>query len=512
MLILLAKLRRTRLLTAAGILYLLEAVMTTGVNLMALLRVAAKLHPRRTALIDEREQVTYTELWRQAEVLAVALHVDHGVQARQKVAVTCRNHAAAAKAVFAISRLGAHVFLLNPEMSADQLLALEQRLRFDLYVHDEQLAGVFESPSLRGKAVPAYHPTGSSIDRLSSADRPRRVRLKKARAGSIVVMTGGTTGQPKAASRKPSLFAFLPPFVALLTQVHLDRYRSVYIATPMYHGFGLASVFVSVILGARMYFTRRFEAGRTCSLIASHRIQAVTLVPLMLQRMLRHEPQALAPLRCIITGGALLDPALAREALRELGPKLFNLYGTSEAGFCIMATPDVLQRKPESIGKPVQGVRARIMDDAGREVGERKVGRLCIRSAWTTSRKSWIETGDLAYRDAEGDVFLCGRVDDMIVSGGENVYPVELENVLVQHPDVDAVAVFGVPDKEFGQRLKAVVKKKSGTVLDEATLLAWLKPRVARYQVPAVIEFREELPYTPLGKLDKKALRRGVAQ
>jgi len=155
----------------------------------------------------------------------------------------------------------------------------------------------------------------------------------------------------------------------------------------------------------------------------------------------------------------------------------------------------------------VSGVRARIIDESGREAAERKIGRLCIRSAWTTSRKSWIETGDLAYRDADGDVFLCGRVDDMIVSGGENVYPVELENVLSQHPDIDTAAVFCIPDREFGQRLKAVVKRKRDTRLDEATLLAWLKPRVARYQMPAVIEFRDELPYTPLGKLDKKALR-----
>jgi acyl-CoA synthetase (AMP-forming)/AMP-acid ligase II len=167
----------------------------------------------------------------------------------------------------------------------------------------------------------------------------------------------------------------------------------------------------------------------------------------------------------------------------------------------------VLGRKPESIGQPVQGVRARIVNESDQEVGEKIVGRLCIRSSWTTNRKSWIETGDLAYRDSEGDIFLCGRVDDMIVSGGENVYPVELENVLVQHPAVDSVAVIGIPDAEFGQRLKAVLVRKKDATLDQAALLEWLKPRVARYQMPAVVEFRDALPYTALGKLDKKALR-----
>jgi fatty-acyl-CoA synthase len=504
---LIEKLQQTQLLSIPGLVRLLEAVLTTGVNLMAMLRLAAKLHPRRVAVIDENERLTYPELWQQAETVAIALHTDHGVQPRQKIAIICRSHTAAIKAIFAFSQLGTHVFLVNPEMSADQLLALHERLRFDFYVYDEQGAQVFAKLSLGNKALPAYHPTDNSIDRMSRSPRPKSVRLKKVKTGNLVVMTGGTTGHPKAASRKPSILNFLPPFIALLTQVHLDRYRSVYIATPIYHGFGLAAMILGVLLGAEMYFTNRFDAARACSLIASNKIQAVTLVPLMLQRMLRQDADSLASLQCIITGGALLSPALASEALERLGPILFNLYGTSEAGFCIMATPKLLTRKPQSIGKPVQGVRARIVNDANQEVVIRAIGRLCIRSTWSTSKESWTETGDLAYRDSEGDIFLCGRVDDMIVSGGENVYPIELENVLLQHPEVDSAAVVGIADSEFGQRLKAVVVAKRGALLDEAILRAWLQTRIARYQMPAVIEFRDELPHTSLGKVDKKSLR-----
>ena len=404
------------------------------------------------------------------------------------------------------SRLGAHLYLVNPEISADQILALEEHWRFDFYVYDEQLAHVFENAALCTKAVPAYHATDSSIDRMSQTCHAK-VRLKKVKTGNIVVMTGGTTGQPQAASRKPSIFNFLPPFLALLTQVHLDRYRSVYVATPIYHGFGLASLFIGVILGVEMHFTRRFDATQACSLVAANKIEVVTLVPLMLQRMLNLDPSALASLRCVITGGAMLNPALARETLERLGPVLFNLYGTSEAGVSIMATPELLHRKPESIGHPVQGVQARIVNDSDHVAGDGSVGRLCIRCAWSASRKSWIETGDLAYRDAEGDIFLCGRVDDMIVSGGENVYPIELENALMKHPGVNSVAVVGIPDREFGQRLKAVVVKKQDASLDQSALIEWLQRRVARYQMPAVIEFREELPYTSLGKVDKKSLR-----
>jgi acyl-CoA synthetase (AMP-forming)/AMP-acid ligase II len=505
---LLAKLHRTGLLTVPGAFRMAEGVLTTGVNLAALLRVAARLFPRRTAVTDEQERLSYPELWRQAEALAGALHADLGIRPRQKVAIACRNHAAAVKAIFAFARLGAHLYFVNPEMSADQLLALEERLRFGFYVYDDPLAAVFAGPPLRGKSLPSYDSSGPSIDRLASRPGRAKPRLKKVMGGNIVLLSGGTTGQPKTASRKPSVLDFLPPFVALLTRIDFGDCRTVYLATPVYHSFGLASLVMGVVLGAEMYLTRRFEAARACALIARHQIEVVTVVPLMLRRMLHRDVGALSSLRRIISGSDTLSPELARESLARLGPTLFNLYGSSEGGIAIMATPDELRRKPGTIGKPIRGVRVRLLDQADREVGAGAVGRLCVRSAWTANKKNWIETGDLAYCDAEGDYFLCGRADDMIVSGGENVYPIELENVLVQHPDVAAVAVVGIPDAEFGQRLKAVVVTKEGRAPDKEALLAWLKPRVARHQMPGVVEFRDELPYTPVGKPDKKALRR----
>jgi fatty-acyl-CoA synthase len=502
---LIGELYRTDLFTVVGLIRLIEALMTTGINLMAMLRIAAKLHPQRIAVIDERDRLSYTDLWQQAESLAIGLQLNYDIQPKQKIAIACRNHASAIKSIFALSRLGTHVFLLNPEMSPEQMLALAESHQFDFYIYDEQIAHIFANPLFSQKSLPAYHLTDDSIDRISSHPI-QTVRLKKVKTGNIIVMTGGTTGQPKSAIRKPSIFNFLPPFFALLTQVHLDRYKSVYIATPIYHGFGVAALFMGVALGSTMYFTNRFKAERACELVEQERVEVVVLVPLMLQRMLQIDSGSLASLQCIITGGALLNPVLAQETFQRLGAILFNLYGTSEAGFCIMATADILAQKPGSIGKPVRGVHAKIIDNIDRPVGANIIGQLCIRSAWTTSKKSWIETGDLAYRDLDGDLFLCGRVDDMIVSGGENVYPIELENIIILHPDVESVGVIGIPDPEFGQRLKAVIKLKKGATLDRSTLLAWLKPRVARYQMPAIVEFRDELPYTALGKLDKKSL------
>ncbi len=508
---LLRKLYRTRLLTPAGLFYLLEAVLATGINLMALLRIAARLHPHRTAVIDDREGLTYPQLWQQAESLAMALQMEYGIQRHQKVAIACRNHAATIKAIFAVSRLGAHLYLINPDLSADQIRTLLERLAINFYIYDHQddksIPHWLECWLQQHKALPAFHATAPSIDQLSSIPKPENRRLKTVKTGNLVVMTGGTTGQPKPASRKPSIFNFLPPFIALLAQVHLDRYRSLYIATPIYHGFGLAALLIGILLGAELYVTRRFSSVQACSLIARYQIEVVAGVPLMLQRMLNHDPVSLSCLQRILIGGAALSPALAQVTLEQLGQVIFNLYGTSEAGFCILGTPALLSRKPASIGQPVWGVRVKIVNNAQQEVSNGKIGRLFLRSAWSTHQKSWIETGDLAYQDAEGDIFLCGRVDDMIVSGGENVYPIDLENILIQHPDVDSAVVFGICDQEFGQRLKAVVIKKQNTRLTPPILQDWLKPRVARYQMPAVIEFRDNLPYTALGKLDMKSLR-----
>jgi acyl-CoA synthetase (AMP-forming)/AMP-acid ligase II len=272
-------------------------------------------------------------------------------------------------------------------------------------------------------------------------------------------------------------------------------------------------ILLGVVLGRTLYVTERFQAARACTLIATHRISAVIVVPLMLQRMLNHDSRALESLRCIICGSAPLSPTLATATLTQLGPILFNLYGSSEAGFSLLATPELLGRKPDFIGQPIQGVQAKVVDQRGAVVPSAVIGELQIRSAWSAGRQ-WVATGDLACQDADGDFRLCGRVDEMIVSGGENVYPVEVEAILAAHPAVEAVAVVGVPDADFGQRLQAFIVCRPHTALnetldeelDEATLLAWLKPKVARYQVPAKICFRSALPYTALGKVNRRAL------
>lgn len=502
----LQKLHQAGLLTLPGVCRIMEAVATTGINMMSILRGAARLFPRRIAITDDHGTITYFELWQQSETLATVLHADYGIRPRQKVMLACRNHAAAVKAIFAFNRLGAHLYFVDPEVRRDRLRNLEERLRFDFHVYDEPLAPAFAESPLREKSLPAYHPTDPSIDRIARQRRPKGTRLKRVLGGDIVLMSGGTTGVPKTASRKPSLFDFLPPFAALLTKLDLGDCRSFYIPPPIHHSYGLSAVVIGVLLGAEMHFTERFDAARACERIARHRIDAMATIPVMLQRVLRHDADALTSLRRIVCGSDTLTPALAAQTFERLGPILFNLYGTAEGGMISMAGPAELQNKPGTVGRPIRGVRFRLQDASGSEVATGAVGRVCVRSSWTMNKKAWIETGDLAYRDADGYLFLCGRVDDMIVSGGENVYPVDLENVLTRHPDVAAAAVVGIPDAEFGRRLKAVVVLRGGCTVEKESLIEWLRPRVARHQMPAAIEFRDDLPYTSVGKPDKKLL------
>ena len=251
---------------------------------------------------------------------------------------------------------------------------------------------------------------------------------------------------------------------------------------------------------------QKFEAKEAVELIQRRKADAAVLVPIMLQRMLVADVNALLSLKTVICGGAPLNEVLVTETLRRLGSVLFNLYGTSEAGFSVMATPQDLERHPGSIGRPIPGVEARIADRAGHVVPPGTKGQLFLRNSWSVNGAAgrWVATGDLAYVNKEGYCFLQGRIDDMILSGGVNVYPIVTENALLQHPDVRECAVVGAADDEFGQRLVAFVVVNVPMTPEE--LREWLKEKVARYEMPRSIELVTELPYTAIGKPDKKKL------
>lgn len=486
---------KTQLLTFKGIWHLLASIRLVGMNLMALLYVRQKLCPEQIAINEDGVCINYHTLYSQSQHLATQLAMYCGIKPHQKIAIIASNHVNLVHTIFAVARLGADIYLLNTELSATQLNDINNNVQFDWIIHDPEITNL---PPI--KALPTYHESKQSVDSLLTAlPLMHQTKIKVTHFSKITVLTSGTTGRFKIAGRSSKAQNFMSPFFQLLIKLNLSHYKKIYIATPIYHGFGIATLCMSVLLGATIFLTKRFEASKACQLISYNKIEVVTLVPLMLNRMLTYSEDQLKSLRCIISGGAPITATLVKQAINCLGKILFNLYGTSEAGVCMIATPEDLAIEPTTIGKPLRGLCAKLVTKEGRN-------ELYIKCAWSTLGNRWIATGDLADKDTNGYYYLKGRVDDMIVSGGENVYPFELEQSLLSHPDIKDIAIISVLDTEFGQRLVAFVVLVPNSKLTETVLLGWLKSQIARYQMPKKINIIDQLPMTKIGKVDRKRL------
>lgn len=484
---------------------LLLALRKDGINILALLWVNAEMNGDKTAVCDDREEISYKQLAAEVEQLTDIWQEHYRLGPNQRVGVICQSHASLVRAIFSLTSAGVDVYLLNPAMIANQLNDLLERKSFDLLIAD----GSWSIMSSTHKLVLSYeHPHLPSIEQLLKTKAEKRQRRPKTVMGKVVLLTGGTTGTPKEAGHQPSLFNYVQPFLTLLMKVKLHHYDRTYIATPLYHGYGVAVLFMGIVLGKTIFIREAFRTRSACDLIRQQQVEMITVVPLMLQKMLEEDGASLQSLGCIISGGARLHAELAKEVLQKIGPVLYNLYGTSEAGLITVATPDDLQYDPQTIGKPVGG-RFKVVNSTGQPVKEGETGQFCVKQSWSQKKgnKQWIETGDIGYRDAKGFYFLCGRTDDLIISGGMNVYPIELEQVLMQHPLVKDVAVIGIDDPLFGQRLKAFIQPERKKSLDQEKLTLWLRSKVAKHQMPKEVEFVDQLTYTAVGKLDKKILK-----
>ncbi|TJY39651.1 AMP-dependent synthetase [Cohnella pontilimi] len=499
---------KIRMLSPLAFLRLTTAMYRYGINLMALLDFSTSTYREKIALVDEKETLTYLQLFAQSEALSVVLRERYQLASGKKVGLLCKNHASLVKAIFAVSYSGADLYLLNVEMSEGQLNTILKRHDFDLLIYDEERSAWLEHSSDTKAKLLSYHDTLPAINNLQSSSHCGKRKRHRASSGRLVLLTGGTTGHAKEAVHKPSLFQYLDPFYAFVNRLKILNHRTAYITTPIYHGYGLAVLLLFGALGKKVVIQRGFDAEKACRLIREHQVEVVTVVPLMLHKMLRTNVDDLKSLACIASGGAELSPKLVKETLTQLGEVLYNLYGTSEAGLNMIATPQDLARYPNTIGRKIKGGALKIMSDEKKEAEIGQVGQFCFKNRWSmrNSAKAWIETGDLGYRNEQGYYFLCGRADSMIVSAGENVYPLEVEQILLTHPRVEDAAVIGIQDEYFGQRLKAVVVLAPQAGMSKEELLEWLRSRVARFQMPNEIIFVDQLPYTPLGKLDKKLL------
>ncbi|WP_391115802.1 AMP-binding protein [Psychrobacillus sp. L3] len=482
-----------------------------GINTMLLLYIAERTYGNKIALVFEEETVSYKQLLLQSEKLSFILKEKFQLKSGQKVGFLCKNHSSLVKSIFAISRLGSDLYLLNAEMSKIQFNQLLNQHNFKLLVYDFELSSFLEETQYNNEKILSYHENLPAINNLLNSTIDGKYKLPKSSQSKIVLLTGGTTGKSKEVQHSPSLFNFLNPFLNLLTRLKLLHCHTAYIATPIYHGYGIAVLFSFIALGKTVIISKGFNAEEACRIIRVYDVEVITVVPLMIHKMLKNNPEDLKSLVCIASGGAELNPKLVGEVFSNLGDVLYNLYGTSEAGLNIIATPQDLKYSVYTIGKKIEGVRLKIMDNNKIKVHDGIIGQLCMKNKWSMTNKEnlWIETGDLGYRDNNGYYFLRGRTDDMVVSAGENVYPIEIEQVLINHALVEDVAVIGIRDEKFGQRLLAFVQPVNA-LLTKEELFVWLRPRVARFHLPKDIVFVDNIPYTPLGKIDKRLLKQNI--
>ncbi|MCA1318653.1 AMP-binding protein [Bacillus tianshenii] len=490
-------LRKIRVLTPKGVFHLTASFRHNGFNVMALLDFAASVYPQHAALVDDRESLTYQQLSMESQQLALIFHEKYQVEKGSKIGFLCRNHTSLVKAIFAASRLGASLYMLNTGMSRSQVQQALEQHRFDLLIYDEEFEPVLDGAG--GRKLLSYHNSRQAINRLQVVQNRT---LKKVSGSKIMLLTGGTTGKPKEVEHKQSISRYLSPFLGLLNRLKLLEYHTAYIATPIYHGYGVAILFSFMALGKRVVISDVFDAENACTLIRKHKVDVITAVPLMVKKMLNVEGADLSSLSCIASGGAMLHASLVKEVSSKVGDVLYNLYGTTETGLNIIATPQDLKDAPQTLGRIIDGVQLGIVNPNKDAVVAGAIGEISLKT-----KNGWIGTGDLAYQDRDGLVFLNGRKDDMIVSGGENVYPIEVEQILITHPQVEEAAVLGIHDEDFGQRLKAFVVPVVSADLTEENLTQWLKTKVARHQVPKGITFMDSMPYTAVGKMDKKRLR-----
>jgi fatty-acyl-CoA synthase len=334
-----------------------------------------------------------------------------------------------------------------------------------------------------------------------------------------VILTSGTTGSPKGAQRKQP--ESLDPAAALFSKIPLRAAEPTMIAAPMFHSWGFVHFTLGMGLGSTLVLRRKFDPEDTLSASAQHECTALVVVPVMLQRIMELPPETierydLSDLRVIAVSGSALPGELALKVMDRFGDVLYNLYGSTEVAWATIATPEDLRAAPGTAGRPPRGTVVKLLDEEGHEVAPGETGRIFVGNEMAfegytggggkESMGGLLSSGDVGHFDAGGRLFIDGRDDEMIVSGGENVFPREVEDLLADHDAVDEVAVIGVDDEQFGQRLKAFVVVTRGADVDAEELKDLVKAKLARYKVPREIEFLDELPRNATGKVLKRDL------
>ena len=486
--------------------------------------VSAIRHPDATALVDDLGTLTFAEVHRRTNALANSLRA-RGIGEGSSVAIMCRNHRGFIDTTVALSKLGAHALYLNTAFAGPQITEVAEREQPTAIVYDAEFENLVHDAGQGRKRFIGWHDADepSEDPRLEDLIRTGDVSDLEApsRKGRVVILTSGTTGSPKGAQRRQP--ESLDPAAALFDMIPLRAREHTMLAAPMFHSWGFAHFTLGMALSSTLVMRRKFDPEDTLSAMAQHECTALVVVPVMLQRMLdlpaeTVERYDLRALRVIAASGSALPGELALQVMDRFGDVLYNLYGSTEVAWATIATPKDLREAPGTAGRPPRGTVVKLLDGNGAEVGKGETGRIFVGNEMAMDGYTGgggkqvvgglMSSGDVGHFDDQGRLFVAGRDDEMIVSGGENVFPREVEDLLAGHDAVSEVAVVGVADEQFGQRLRAFVVLESGRESSADELQDHVRANLARYKVPREIVFLEELPRNATGKVLKRELAR----
>jgi acyl-CoA synthetase (AMP-forming)/AMP-acid ligase II/uncharacterized membrane protein len=486
---------------------------------------AAVRYPNDDAIIDELGRLTFKEVNERTNRLANAW-LDAGLGEGDAIGIMCRNHRYFIEATVAASKLGITCLYLNTAFGGPQLTEVVKREKPIAIVFDEEFTELLSDAADRRKRFIAWHdpdateekrtdPTIEELIESSDAESP----IPPNEEGKAVILTSGTTGTPKGASRKQP--ETIGPAVALLSRIPLKARQKTMIVAPLFHSWGFAHFTLGLLLNSTFILRRKFDPEETLSTIAEHQVTSAPMVPVMVQRIMELPQETrtkydTSALRSVPLSGSALPGELAIKFMNEFGDILYNLYGSTEVAWATIATPDDLRAAPGTAGPPPRGTIVKIFDENGRELPQGEDGRIFVGNEMLFEgytgggSKDLIDglmaTGDVGHLDEEGRLFVSGRDDEMIVSGGENVFPREVEDLIAKMDGVQEVAVIGVDDEEFGQRLKAYVVKK-GAKPSEDDIKKKVKSDLAGFKAPREVVFMKELPRNATGKVLKKELK-----
>jgi acyl-CoA synthetase (AMP-forming)/AMP-acid ligase II len=478
----------------------------------------ATLMPERTWLVDEDGELTWHEVDERTNALARALR-DLGVGEGDAVALMARNHRGFVEASVAAAKLGADLIYLNTAFAGPQLVDVLEREDPTVVVHDEEFTGMLEKAHVEQRVLSYGEADGlDTLTSLIEGESDTSPLDPPEHHTRIIILTSGTTGTPKGAPRNE---AGIDAAISLLSRMPLRYGWRVHIAAPLFHTWGFAHLMLSLLLGHTVVLKRKFDPEGALAVLDEQRCDELVVIPVMLQRILGLgddvlDRYSLDTVKVVAASGSALPGDLALTWMDRFGDHLYNTYGSTEVAYASIATPEDMRAEPSTAGKPPWATTVKIYGDDDQELPAGETGRIFVGNSLLFEgytgggQKDMIDglmsSGDVGRFDEDGRLYVEGRDDDMIVSGGENVFPQEVEDCLARHEAVVEVAAIGVDDDEFGKRLRAFVVLKDGSSATEDDLKAHVKDNLARYKVPREIITLDELPRNATGKVLKREL------